>query len=248
MSLWRVEWLRLIRTRRWLALVGVFLFFGLLGPLTAAYMDVILERVAGDVEIVLPPPTPVMGLEQYMSNAMQVGLLVVLAIAAGALAFDHTPARAVFYRSRARRAGALLVPRYGVMAGAACGAFVAGVLGAWYETVILLGPLPVGGMLLGTALICLYLAFAVALTALAAGLLRGVLGVVALSAAVLLSFPVLGLLPPLQPWLPSHLLGALTGLAAGAEAGDFGRAAVVTVVAIPVLLTAAARLLERREV
>lgn len=248
MSLWRVEWLRLVRTRRWLALTGVFLFFGLLGPITAAHMDVLLERLGGDIEVVLPPPTPVAGLEQYMSNAMQVGLLVVLAVAAGALAFDHTPSRAVFYRSRAHRAASLLAPRYGVVAAAACGAFVLGIVGAWYETVILLGPLPIGAMLLGTALVCLYLAFAVALTALAAGILRGVLGVVALSAVVLLSFPVLALLPPLRPWLPSRLLGALTGLAAGADAEDYARAALVTLFAIPLLLTAAARRLERREV
>lgn len=248
MSLWRLEWLRLVRTRRWLALGAVFLFFGLLGPVTAAYMDVIMERLAGDIQVILPPATPVAGLEQYMSNAMQVGLLVVLAIAAGGLAFDHTPARAVFYRSRARGAAPLLVPRYGVLATAACGAFILGVLGAWYESVVLLGPLPVGGMLLGTALVCLYLAFAVAVTALAAGLLRGVLGVVALSAVVLLSFPILGLLPSLRPWLPGQLLGALTALAAGAEPGDYARAALVTLFAIPVLLAAAVRLLARREV
>ncbi len=248
MSLWRVEWLRLFRTRRWMALAGVFLFFGLLGPLTAAYMDVLLERIAGDIEVVLPPPTPVAGLEQYMSNAMQVGLLVVLAIAAGAIAFDKPAERAAFYRSRVPGAWSLLAPRYTVSAAAACGAFVLGTLGAWYETVVLLGPLPVGGMLLGTALVCLYLAFAVAVTALVAGLLRGTLGIIALSAAVLLSFPLLGLVSPLQPWLPSYLLGALTDLAAGAEPAGYLRAAAVTLAATVAMLPASVTLLNRREV
>jgi ABC-2 type transport system permease protein len=248
MSLWRVEWLRLFRTRRWLALGGVFLFFGLLGPLTAAYMDVILGRLAGDIEVILPAPTPVTGLEQYMSNALQVGLLVVLAVAAGALVFDQPPERAAFYRSRVRGAWSLLAPRYGVSTAAACAAFLLGTLGAWYETLVLLGPLPVGGMLLGTLLVCLYLAFAVAVVAVAAGLLRSLLGVIALSAALLLTFPILGLLPPLRAWLPSHLLGALTGLAAGAPAAGFARATAVTVVATVVLLPAAAALLDRREI
>lgn len=248
MNLWRVEWLRLWRTRRWLALGGVFLFFGLLGPITAAYMDVILGRLGGDIQVILPPPTPVAGLEQYMSNAMQVGLLVVLAIAAGALAFDTPPERATFYRSRVRGVWPLLAPRYAVSAAAACGAFIVGTAGAWYETVILLGPLPVGGMVLGTLLICLYLAFAVAVVALSAAVLRGVLGVIALSAGVLLTFPLLGLVPALRPWLPGHLLGALTGLAAGAEPAAFLRAAVVTAVATVALLPAAAALLGRREV
>jgi ABC-2 type transport system permease protein len=248
MSLWRVEWLRLVRTRRWMALAGVFLFFGLLGPLTAAYMDVLLGRLGGDIQVVLPPPTPVAGLEQYMSNALQVGLLVVLAIAAGALAFDNPPERAAFYRSRVPGAWSLLAPRYTLSAAAACAAFLLGTLGAWYETVILLGPLPVGRMLLGTALVCLYLAFAVAVTALAAALLRGVVGVIVLSAVVLLTFPLLGLLADLRPWLPSHLAGSLTGLVAGADPVGYVRAVAVTVAGIALLLPTAAALLDRREV
>jgi ABC-2 type transport system permease protein len=248
MSLWRVEWLRLWRTRRWLALAGVFLFFGLLGPITAAYMDVILGRLADDVQIALPPPTPVAGLEQYLNNALQVGLLVALAVAAGSLAFDNRPERATFYRSRVAGAWPLLAPRYTVAAAAACGAFVLGTAAAWYETVILLGPLPVGGMILGTLLICLYLAFAVAVVALSAAVVRGVLGVIALSAGALLSFPLLGLVPELRPWLPVHLLGSLTGLVAGAEPRTYLRAAAVTVAATAALLPAAAALLERREV
>jgi ABC-2 type transport system permease protein len=248
MSLWRVEWLRLVRTRRWLALAGVFLFFGLVGPITAAHMELIFGRLGGDIQVILPPPTPVAGLEQYMSNAMQVGLLVVLAIAAGALAFDNPAERAAFYRSRVPGARSLLAPRYALSAAAACVAFVLGTAAAWYETTILIGPLPVGPMLLGTALVCLYLAFAVAVTALAAALLRGVLGVIALSAGVLLSFPLLGLLGGFRPWLPGHLVGALTGLVAGTEPVAYLRAALVTLIATVVMLPVAAMLLDRREV
>jgi ABC-2 type transport system permease protein len=101
---------------------------------------------------------------------------------------------------------------------------------------------------LGTLLTCLYLAFSVAVVALSAAVLRGVLGAIALSAAVLLSFPLLGLVPELRPWLPGQLLGALTGLAAGAEPGMYLRAAAVTVLATGALLPAAPALLARREV
>ena len=43
MSLVRLEWLRLWRTYRLLVLVVVFAFFGLLGPLTAAYLPEIIS-------------------------------------------------------------------------------------------------------------------------------------------------------------------------------------------------------------
>ena len=32
MNLWRLEWLRLVRTHRLLVVVGVYLFFGITGP------------------------------------------------------------------------------------------------------------------------------------------------------------------------------------------------------------------------
>ena len=50
MSLWRLEWLRLTRTKRWIALVGVYLFFGLLGPFTARYMAEIISFAGGELE------------------------------------------------------------------------------------------------------------------------------------------------------------------------------------------------------
>jgi ABC-2 type transport system permease protein len=248
LSLWRLEWLRLVRTRRWLALFGVYLFFGLLGPFTARYMDVLLGSLAGDIEVALPPPAPADGILQYVSNASQIALLVLLALAALALALDARPEIAAFFRSRVGNAWTLLVPRYVVMSAAASAAFTLGALGAWYESVVLLGALPVGGMLAGIAYGCLYLAFAVAVVALASGITRSLLATVAIAAAVLLTLPVLGFVGPLREWLPSHLVGALTDLAAGGAPREYLRAAGMTLLVTAGLLPGAAWLLDRREI
>jgi ABC-2 type transport system permease protein len=56
------------------------------------------------------------------------------------------------------------------------GAFALGALAALYETAVLLGGLPAAETLAGIAYIAVYLGFAVALTALAAALARGVVG------------------------------------------------------------------------
>jgi ABC-2 type transport system permease protein len=247
MNLWRLEWLRLLRTRSWIALAAVFLFFGLLGPISARYMEEILQRFAGDVTLILPPPTPASGLEQYLGNVLQIGLLVVLAVAAGALGFDQPVERAAFYRSRVRSVWRLLAPRYAVVTLAAIAAFVAGTLGAWYETVILLGDLPAGAMLLGMLLTSLYLAFAVAVAALAASFARGPLVIVTLSVGLLIAVPLLGLVGALRDWLPSNLLGSLVGLVVGVPPVEYLRPALVTIVATAVLLWLAAGRLQRRE-
>lgn len=247
MNLWRLEWLRLRRTRSWIALAAVFLFFGLLGPITARYMEAILQRFAGEVTVTLPPATPTSGLEQYLGNVMQIGLLVVLAVAAGALAFDQPIERAAFYRSRVRRVWRLLVPRYAVVTLATVAAFVLGTLGAWYETAVLIGDLPVGAMLLGMVLTSLYLAFAVAVTAMASSFARAPLVIVPLAAGFLVFVPILGLVDPLRDWLPSRLLGSLVGLVGGVPPGEYIGPAFATLVATAVLLWLATLRLERRE-
>ena len=247
MNLWRLEWLRLLRTRSWIALAAVFLFFGLLGPITARYMEEILQRFAGDISVILPPPTPATGLEQYLGNVMQIGLLVVLAVAAGALAFDQPVERAAFYRSRVRRVWTLLAPRYAVVTLATVAAFVLGTLGAWYETVVLLGELPVGAMLLGMLLTSLSLASAVAVPAAASSFARAPLVIVPVAAGFLIVVPLLGLVGALRDWLPSVLLGSLVGLVVGVPPVEYLRPALVTLAATAVLLWLAAARLQRRE-
>ena len=49
MTLWRLEWARLVRTRRLVALLAVYLFFGALGPLTVRYLQQIVNRFGNGV-------------------------------------------------------------------------------------------------------------------------------------------------------------------------------------------------------
>jgi ABC-2 type transport system permease protein len=249
MNLWRLEVLRLVRTRRAVALGGVYVFFGLVGPLLARYMDRLLANVAGDVQITVPPPTPAAGIAQFSSNAQQIGLLVVLVVAAGALAFDAKPEIGAFFRTRVTGVGSLLFPRFTVAFAAAGTAFTLGALAAWYQTAVLIGAPPAAGMLAGIAYGIVYLGFAVAVTAMATAMTRTTLTAVAVSIGTLLALPLAGLLPHVAQWLPSHLVGALDALAAGATpATDYLRATAVAVAASAALLASAARLLQRREI
>jgi ABC-2 type transport system permease protein len=238
-TLWRLEVLRLTRTNRWMILVGIFAFFGALGPVTARYMGEIMGRFGGDIQITLPDPTPVDGIVQYLSNASQVGLLAVVVVAAAALAVDARPEAAAFYRTRVPDARTILLPRYVVSTAAAALSFVLGMGLAWVGTVWLIGALPATDVIVGTLLGALYLAFAVALVAAAASVTRTVVTTVFAALAVLLMLPVLGLLGALKPWLPSELVGAPTSIVAGAAPGAFTRAVVVTVVVTVALLAMA---------
>ena len=217
MSLWRLEWLRLTRTKRWIALLGVYLFFGLLGPITARYLGEILDVAGGDLEgatIVLPPPVPADGMAQYVGNALQIGTLVAVVVAAGALAFDAIPEMGIFLRTRAPDVRSLLTPRFVVTTAAVVGSFVLGGLAAWYETWALIGGLDAGDVLAGLLLGSLFLVFVVALVAAVAGRASSVLGTVMISILVLLVMPIFGIADAIGRWLPSHLGGALAAIPA----------------------------------
>lgn len=250
MTLWKLEVLRLVRTRRIVALLGVYVFFGLLGPLSARYLSEILDLAGSDLEgatIVLPDPVPADGMAQFVSNASQIGTLVVVVVAAGSLAFDAIPEMGVFLRTRVPRIAAILAPRLVVVAVATVTAFVCAALTAWYETWALIGPLPAGPILIGTGFGILFLLFVIALVAAVAGWARSVLSTVLICVVILLVMPVLGVVDAVGRWMPTRLSGALAELPAGAAAGDYLPATAVTIAAMVGLLYLAVAGAKRRE-
>lgn len=251
MTLWRLEWLRLIRTRRWVALLGVYVFFGLLGPLTARYLGEIISLAGGDLNgaiIDLPAPVPADGIARYAENALQLGTLVTVMVAAGSLAFDAIPEMGIFLRTRVPGIYRVLAPRLVVTAGAVALAFVSGALMAWYETWALLGSPEAWSILAGIGFSLLFLMFVVALVAAIAQQARSVLGTVMGSIVVLLVMPLAGVAGVVGRWLPTRLTGALAGLPAGtAVPGDYLGASLVTLAGTSGLVWIAIELAARRE-
>jgi ABC-2 type transport system permease protein len=248
MSLWRLEWLRLVRTHRLLVIVGVYLFFGFTGPLTAAYLSEILSGLGTEgVQVEFPEPVPADGVSQFVGNASQIGLLVVVLVAASALAFDARREMAVFLRTRVRGLADIVVPAYVVNTGAAVAGLVVGSLAAWYETGILLGGLPPLAMLAGMAYGALFLAFAVALAALVASRVRSVVATAGVTLVILLAAAILGSLAPIGRWLPTRLAGAMTSLVRGGQVADYFSAAATTAAVTLGALAGAIALGARRE-
>ncbi len=248
MSPWRLEFLRLTRTKKWVALAGVYVAFGLIGPLSARYIKEILARVGTDgATFTMPDPTPADGMVQFVSNASQIGTLVVVIVAAGALAFDAIPEMGVFLRTRVSPPWKILVPRVVVSFCAAAGAFLLGTGVAWYETWALLGAPPAVPVLAGASLGVAFIAFVVALTAAVAQRARSVLSTVMTSLVVLIAMPILGLAPAVSRWLPTSLANALADLPAGGTMNDYRPALGVSVVATTLLVWTAFAWAGRRE-
>lgn len=248
MTLWRLEWIRLLRSRRLLAVVTVYVFFGATGPFVARYLAEIVERFGTDVVVQLPEATPADGISQFTANASQIGLLVAVFVIAGSVAIDAIPEMSVFLRTRVDSVWDLMTPRVVASLGAVTAAFLAGLAFAWYETVVLLGGLPVGALLVGASYTIVYLAFVVALVTAVASRAGSILATVAISVFVLLLLPIVGIAEAIGRWLPSHLLGALDRSVRGISPWtEYLPAAAVTVVSSAALLRLAARWTAARE-
>lgn len=248
MTLLRLEILRLVRTRRWLLVVGVYAFFGLVGPLFARYLNEIIDRFGGgEVIIVGHDPQPVDGIVQFLSNVSQLGILAVIVVAAGSLAIDARPEIAAFLRTRVARTRSLLFPRLIVVGGVAGLALILGTAVAWVLTAVLIGSLPVGAMLIGTLLGLLYVGVVVAIVAAVATFTRSVVGTVFASLAAVIAMPILALVPPLARWLPSELLAAVAGLVDGGGVSTYVPATITSLVIVAGLVALAVHRGERRE-
>jgi len=218
------------------------------GPLTARYLAEILDAIGTEgVQVRFPEPTPADGIAQFVSNASQIGLLVVVLIAASALAFDARREMAVFLRTRVSSVRSIVLPAYGITTAGAVAGLLAGSACAWYETAVLLGAPPTGAMLAGIAYGAVSLAFAVALVAFMAALVRSVLAAAGSTLVVLLITGILGSATQVGRWLPTGLLGALADVTNGRPAGDYLPGLAVTLVLIALALAGAVLLGDRRE-
>lgn len=168
-----MEYLRLRRSWRGPAVLVVFLLFGLIGPLTAEYLGEIVNRLGSDgIQVIVPEATLADGFAHFLGNVHQIGLIVVIAVTASALAFDADPEVATFLRTRVPSIPRLVLTRSAACIALCTGAFALGTVAAWYETVLLIGNPPVSAMLTGIILATAYYGSVVALVALAASLTR----------------------------------------------------------------------------
>ena len=256
-GLFRLELVRWARTHRLFGLSALFLLLGLCLPIVTANLGWILEhspetRAMADL---LPDPTPASGIAAYLDQVGQLGVVVLIAAVAGPLCPYGSRAAGLYHWSltRGRRYGRLpasaplLLPRFAVATGATVLVYLLGMVGAWYETTVLIGAPAPGRLLAGTALSCLYLVWVCAVVALVGARTDGQIVTTSLSVLVVLAVGVAQRAPWIGPAMPSRLLSAPAQLLTRDGFADHLAAAGVTLAATAALLAVAAHVLARRE-
>src|SRR5579872_138955 len=250
MNIWKLEWLRLLRTQRLLILLVLFILFGFIGPLTARYLPQIIgSSVSGGVKIVVPQPTPQDGIAEYLKNVLQIGLLVISIIAVYSLAIDAKTSFSIYYRTRVREPIKLVLPRFIVISAAVLTTFIVGTLTAWYETTALLGSVPAKDIIIGSLYICLYWIFCIAIVLLATSLVRGLLASAGIAIGVLILLPILESFSAIKQWMPTILSGSMNALIANQQHPSYYyQSAILTGVLIILIFFIAIVLLKNREI
>ncbi|MDR4969494.1 MAG: ABC transporter permease subunit, partial [Acholeplasmataceae bacterium] len=82
-SFLKKELMELIRTPKLIIITSVFVFFAIIGPLTAKYMNELLAMFASDIEISFPDPTHLQSWEQFYSNITSISMIVFLILMTG---------------------------------------------------------------------------------------------------------------------------------------------------------------------
>jgi ABC-2 type transport system permease protein len=256
-SLVRLELVRWVRTHRLLGLSALFLMLGLCLPIVTANLAWLFERSPETRALAdsLPEPTPADGIAAYLAQVGQLGMVVLIAAVAGPLCPYGSRAAGLYYWALTRdsrfgrlpASATLLFPRFMVATAATVLVYLLGLVGAGYETTVLIGAPALGDLLAGAALSCLYLVWVSAVVALIGSRATGQIVTATLSVLVVLVCGVAQQAPWIGTAMPGRLLSAPADLLTGGRVTDYLPAAGVALASTVALLAIAVVILDRRE-
>jgi ABC-2 type transport system permease protein len=244
----RKEILEQQRTYRMVIALAVFLIFGLLSPLLAKLAPEILKLVPGGEAFVLimPPPTVVDAITQYVKNLSQFGIVLAWLMGMGAVAQEKEKGTAAIILSKPMPRSAFILAKYGALKLTLSVGVLAAAIAGYYYTLLLFEPLPVWGWLALNLLLLAFLLVHVALTLFCSSLVRSQGAAAALAIAGTAVLGLLASLPGVGDYMPAKLLT----WGAGSVSGDphtYWQAVWVSAGIIVVSLAGAWLALEQQE-
>ncbi|HEY3163580.1 MAG TPA: ABC transporter permease subunit [Candidatus Limnocylindrales bacterium] len=221
------------RTLRLPVIATVFLLVGLSSPLLARFTPELIKAVAGDqFQIVLPPPTVADAVDQLAKNLGQFGGLIAILLGMGAVATEKERGTAALILTKPVSRAAFLVAKL-VAIGVTLAVSVAiATAGAWFYTLVLFEPLPIGGVVAAAIFQWLILAAWAALTFVGSTLTRSSLAAAGLGIVAFIVIGILGALPTVGRFVPTGLGGAARALALGIDGPSAVEPLVATVILI----------------
>jgi len=245
------ELLELVRSFKLLWVPLVYLLLGIMQPVSAYFMPVILEQ-AGSlpegtvIEIPKPPGSEV--LAQTLQQFGTLGVLVLVLVCMGTVSSERNNGTASLILVKPISVLSFIGSKWTAMLLLTWGSLTAGYFASWYYTGLLFGEVPLAKVISSLLVYGLWLSFVVTITVLFSALLRSPAAAAfsTLGGAVALSL-LAGLFPKLLGWSPGALSGfAYQSVTMGiVNASRFGWSVTSAVVCIAAALTISAGMLRR---
>jgi ABC-2 type transport system permease protein len=249
-TLLRKELREQVRTHRLLIQVAALTIIGLVSPILARYIPVLLSSIpdipAGLAELI-PDPTVKDAIDQYLKNLSQIGLFLVILLAMGSVALEKERGTAAMLFTMPVQRSAFILAKWLASEAVLALGLLLGAIGCYVYTAVLFEPLPLGGYAWLTGMVWLYLSLFLTVTLLASSLARTQAAAAGGAFGGLVILLILGALPRLSAAMPGRLLEWGWSVALGQPAPAWA-ALAVTIVLIVAGLVFAGWFLEREEI
>jgi len=195
----RKEMIEQWRTSRLLVLAIVLLVFGLTSPLLAKYTPEMLKLIPGAEQFagLVPKPTILDAVAQYIKNIGQFGVLLALLMSMGTMVVEKERGTAALMLVKPLPRGSFLAAKFLALALSFLAAVALAALAGYYYTLVLFGALDWSAWLALNGLMWLEMLVYVALTMLFSTLLRSQAAAAGLGLGAILVLSLVGSLPTL---------------------------------------------------
>ena len=235
-----------LRTYKLLIAAAVFLLFGLGTPLLIKYTPQLIEMAGEDLVIQMPPPSAAMAITEYASTIGQVGVLVAVLVAMGAVARERSRGTAAMVLSKPVGMGAFIIAKLTAMSATFIGALTLGSVACYTYTVLLIEPADISTFLALNLLVALFLVVCLAVTLFFSSIFRNQLAAGGIALAVIIMQALLTQIPGFGDYLPVKMIAWGTDLIEGQAPAAWG-AVGVSVALIIACLYFSRLILQRRE-
>jgi ABC-2 type transport system permease protein len=217
MTALRKELMEQWRTSRLIVLVVVLLIFGLTSPLLAKYTPEMLKLIPGAEQFagLVPKPTILDAVAQYVKNIGQFGVIMAILVSMGSLAAEKERGTAALMLVKPLPRGSFLAAKFLALAISFVVALALAALAGYYYTLVLFGPLDWGAWLALNGMMGLEMLVYVALTMLFSTLLRSQAAAAGLGLGSLAVLLLVGSLPAVGNAMPDKLVTWGASLFAG---------------------------------
>jgi ABC-2 type transport system permease protein len=239
------ELLEQLRTHRLLIVGGVFLFFGLTTPLLLKYLPDIIKLSGQNLTMEIPPPTAAESLTEYAGTISQLGILIAVLVAMGAVANEIRSGAAVITLSKQITRAAFILAKLTAMSATFLVSLIAASFICFGYTGWLIGAGNGLAFFELNLLLAVFLVFCLAVTVLFSCLFRSSLAAGGIAIGVVIILSVLSAVPVIGDYLPGKLLGWGTGLLNSGPAYWWALGITCAVIILCVYL--AQRILKMRE-